>query len=213
MGVSGRCECHGCHRLLPKPEAHRITVERVKGRSSGSFRFGRRSTSFMTGRTYYSQQDVWLCNSCYADYARKKTKTNQVGLVGAVIFLAVCIPILYVYQNRSTRPEVRDQTRLELPAASSQPPSPTANFVRVEDGAKQTPQPTKDVDQIQRRLIELGYLGGLADGVWGRKSQMAFRAFKAANGLSADDQWDDITRARLFSAKAVRAPLPVAGVR
>jgi peptidoglycan hydrolase-like protein with peptidoglycan-binding domain len=60
----------------------------------------------------------------------------------------------------------------------------------------------------QNRLIELRFLKGPADGVWGIKSRTALRAFKVANGLMDDDKWDDLVSGRLYSPKAARSPRP-----
>jgi peptidoglycan hydrolase-like protein with peptidoglycan-binding domain len=62
----------------------------------------------------------------------------------------------------------------------------------------------------QNRLIELGFLKGQADGIWGTKSRTALRAFKVANGLTADDKWDDLVSGQLYSTQAARSPLPLA---
>jgi len=77
-------------------------------------------------------------------------------------------------------------------------------------GAKLNPSLPGDITAAQNRLIKLGFLAGPADGVWGTKSRMALRAFKIANGLAADDKWDDLVSSRLYSAKAARSPLPPA---
>jgi Putative peptidoglycan binding domain len=63
-----------------------------------------------------------------------------------------------------------------------------------------------DYATLQRRLIELGYYMGPADGIWGPKSRAGLRAFKGANGLPANEEWDDMTAARLFSPRPARAP-------
>ena len=42
------------------------------------------------------------------------------------------------------------------------------------------------VENLQRKLISLGYLKGTADGIYGTKTVDAVRAFQKANGLSAD---------------------------
>jgi hypothetical protein len=70
--------------------------------------------------------------------------------------------------------------------------------------------PPDDIVAAQNRLIELRFLKSPADGVWGTKSRMALRAFKIANGLSADDKWDDLVSGRLYSTRAARSPLPLA---
>jgi peptidoglycan hydrolase-like protein with peptidoglycan-binding domain len=52
--------------------------------------------------------------------------------------------------------------------------------------------------QVQRRLQERGFFVGLVDGVWGPKSRIALRDFKAANGLGSDDQWSQQVQLALF---------------
>jgi Putative peptidoglycan binding domain len=111
----------------------------------------------------------------------------------------------------------RDQPTKEPPsvepahtALSVHSPNPTANIVRTIEPTKDAVPPSKDITQIQSRLIELGYLGGSADGVWGSKSRAALRAFKSAHGLQPDEHWDDTVGKRLFSKSAVRPLLPIA---
>ena len=70
--------------------------------------------------------------------------------------------------------------------------------------------PPGDIMAAQNRLIELGFLAGPSDGVWGTKSRMALRAFKSANALAADDKWDDLVSSRLYSIQAARSPHPLA---
>ena len=68
-----------------------------------------------------------------------------------------------------------------------------------------------DIIQVQSRLIDLGYMIGPPDGLWGNKSRQALRAFKAANGVRVDDKWDSEISAKLFSTKAARSPTRAAG--
>jgi peptidoglycan hydrolase-like protein with peptidoglycan-binding domain len=77
-------------------------------------------------------------------------------------------------------------------------------------GANKSNPPPSDIKAAQNRLIELRFLKGPADGVWGTKSRTALRAFKIANGLSADDKWDELVSGRLYSTQAARSPLPLA---
>jgi peptidoglycan hydrolase-like protein with peptidoglycan-binding domain len=60
--------------------------------------------------------------------------------------------------------------------------------------------------QVQSRLIDLRYMIGPPDGLWGNKSRQALRAFKADNGIQADDKWDSEFSAKLFSTQAARSP-------
>jgi Putative peptidoglycan binding domain len=94
-------------------------------------------------------------------------------------------------------------------SSSSQSQVPSANYLRPVESQKAITPPLKDVAAVQRRLIELGYFVGTADGVWGARSRASLRAFKAANSLGADEEWDEMTSARLFSSRAARAPMPI----
>jgi hypothetical protein len=65
--------------------------------------------------------------------------------------------------------------------------------------------PIDGATRVQRRLIELGFLLGAADGVWGPRSRNALRSFRVANRLGYDDTWDEQTQRELFTASAVPA--------
>ena len=62
---------------------------------------------------------------------------------------------------------------------------------------------------LQNRLIELGYLFGKADGVYGTATAQAVAAFQAANKLSKDGVAGSRTQAKLFSSSAAK-PKPKA---
>jgi peptidoglycan hydrolase-like protein with peptidoglycan-binding domain len=51
---------------------------------------------------------------------------------------------------------------------------------------------------IQARLSELGLYKGSIDGIWGKGSQAALRAFKEQNSLSSPGKWDKETQMLLF---------------
>ena len=59
--------------------------------------------------------------------------------------------------------------------------------------------------RVQQRLIDLGFLSGAADGIWGQGSRRALREFRAANGIGEDDTWDEATQERLLRARDVKA--------
>ncbi len=64
-----------------------------------------------------------------------------------------------------------------------------------------------DVRAVQARLIELGYLRtGSNDGVYGKGTANAVRAFQQANGLGVDGAAGPKTIEKLFSPDAVRKP-------
>jgi peptidoglycan hydrolase-like protein with peptidoglycan-binding domain len=63
-----------------------------------------------------------------------------------------------------------------------------------------------DVLQVQRRLIELGFLKGFfPDGNWGPMSQQALVEFKRQAGLGSGGNSDSTTQRVLFSDQAVQA--------
>jgi Putative peptidoglycan binding domain len=210
MGTYATCECYGCYVRLPKPQAHRVTIERVKGRSGGSIRFNKKSTSYSTGRTYYAKQEVWLCDLCYA--AHRKTQSVQ-GAISLAVFGAIALVCVWAFSGQSGTTATD-----RIPQAKSSSTTPTnqsavANFVRIEEPRRQLPTPTipkNNVTDVQTRRFQLGYFGGPADGVWGAKSRAALQAFKSANGLSSNETWDSTVSSRLFSNNAARAPLPIA---
>jgi hypothetical protein len=56
-----------------------------------------------------------------------------------------------------------------------------------------------DAKRVQQRLIELGYLSGVSDGVWGANSKRALAEFRTTEKLGQDDHWDPGTEKKLFS--------------
>lgn len=60
---------------------------------------------------------------------------------------------------------------------------------------------SRDAEGIQRRLTELGYDAGAADGLFGPKTRAALRAFQADQGLPATGLPDANTRRVLFAAE------------
>jgi peptidoglycan hydrolase-like protein with peptidoglycan-binding domain len=71
-------------------------------------------------------------------------------------------------------------------------------------GASLNPLNRADAERVQRRLAALGYYGAKAYGLWGVTSRRALRAFKVANDLADDDEWDAITETVLADEQAVR---------
>ena len=59
--------------------------------------------------------------------------------------------------------------------------------------------------QVQQRLVELGFLSGLADGKWGLRSKRALLEYKEQAGLEKNDSWDAATERSLFSDGAAPA--------
>ena len=63
----------------------------------------------------------------------------------------------------------------------------------------------EDAKRVQQRLIDLGFLFGAADGIWGPRSQQALQDFRVANGIGDGDTWDEVTQERLLTASDANA--------
>lgn len=61
------------------------------------------------------------------------------------------------------------------------------------------------VRNLQARLIELGYLTGAADGIYGKATETAVREFQLRNGLKVDGKAGLETQEKLFYAQDVKA--------
>jgi Putative peptidoglycan binding domain len=66
----------------------------------------------------------------------------------------------------------------------------------------ESPEPSRieDAVRIQRRLIEAGFLQGVADGVWGPRSRNALRDFRLAHGLGSDSAWNGWVQRELLAS-------------
>ena len=62
------------------------------------------------------------------------------------------------------------------------------------------------VQSIQQRLIDLGYLAGSADGLWGPRSSAALQLFQRLNGLSPTGTIDEATMEALNGSTAAALP-------
>jgi hypothetical protein len=122
---------------------------------------------------------------------------------GAIVVALVLGNKQWLFENKG------DKASISSIADSSAHVDRTAIVAPPQDANKLN-SPPSDIKAAQNRLIELGFLAGPSDGVWGSKSRVALRAFKTANGLAADDKWDDLVSGRLYSTQAARSPLPLA---
>jgi hypothetical protein len=95
-----------------------------------------------------------------------------------------------------------------VPASTNTAATQALTAVPEKQPTNATAPPSDQIARVQLRLIQLGYLAGRADNVWGKGSRGALRAFKAANALLVNDSWDEETSAALFSANAAYAPAP-----
>ena len=64
----------------------------------------------------------------------------------------------------------------------------------------------KEVERMQQRLKELGYLKGSADGDFGEGTETAVKAFQAQHGLTVDGKAGSATLNKLYSTSAKKAP-------
>ena len=97
------------------------------------------------------------------------------------------------------------------PAEKPALPAPLASQHPVLSGETLLdPAVSRDAKLIQGRLAGLGFYRGTIDGVWGRNSRAALRAFKEKNALANPEEWDKDTQLLLFRG-ASPAPQPVAG--
>ena len=71
------------------------------------------------------------------------------------------------------------------------------------------------VEEIQKRLIKLGYLTSSADGSFGPGTEQSVKNFQAANGLVTIGVVNENTYNKMFSSKAKRyvAPTPIVAAK
>ena len=85
------------------------------------------------------------------------------------------------------------------PSASQPPPLPEARQHPVLTGEiLLDPAVSRDAQMIQSRLAELGLYKGAIDGIWGRGSRAALRAFKERYALGDPETWNRETQILLF---------------
>lgn len=98
------------------------------------------------------------------------------------------------------------------------PPPVTPAPIVTQAPATPTPQPEyttlrpgnegKRVQEMQEKLIELGFLEGEADGQYGPKTKEAVTAYQRRSGLKADGIAGKDTLSRLYSADPMLTPTP-----
>lgn len=107
-------------------------------------------------------------------------------------------------------------TSKTAPPAGSPTPKPTAkptatpnwsNVRYLELGSSGT-----DVKKLQNRLIELGYLGGKADGDFDIATDTALRAFQKKAGIDQDGVAGPATQKKLYASNAAKASSAAAKV-
>lgn len=81
---------------------------------------------------------------------------------------------------------------------ATQTAAPSATILRKGDRGE-------DVKTLQLRLIELGYLSGKADGIFGTATEVAVVSFQKRSSLTADGKAGKVTQNLLFAAAATPA--------
>jgi hypothetical protein len=108
-------------------------------------------------------------------------------------------------------PQAPEKTGIAKPDSSA-PPTPRGESpAKVEDNSRVVLIDLTKKDEarrVQQRLIDLGYLTGVADGIWGPLSHGALREFRIKMAIGNDNSWDERTQQQLFSESAK----PSAGV-
>ena len=109
-------------------------------------------------------------------------------------------PLIPIVIRRST--PANEQVS-DLPPHTEISPSP----ITVPESVDTAPTPPQldlrqmeDAKRVQQRLIDLGFLFGAADGVWGPRSRKALQDFRVANGIGGSDAWDEATQERLLTS-------------
>ncbi|MDR0897600.1 MAG: peptidoglycan-binding protein, partial [Oscillospiraceae bacterium] len=80
----------------------------------------------------------------------------------------------------------------------SDPVAPPSTFVILKKGDR-----GEDVRALQARLIELNYLSGKADGIFGSDTRNAVMAFQRRSNLTEDGKAGKVTQTLLYSAGAL----------
>ena len=105
----------------------------------------------------------------------------------------------------STNAKAAPVTPTPAPTKAAAAPTAAPTIAAPTDGPLKKGATGDAVKAIQKRLIELGYLSGTADGDFGLKTQDALMAFQKANGLQADGVAGTKTLAALNRPGAVDA--------
>ena len=107
-----------------------------------------------------------------------------------------------VNKNKNTNSRVTEKPRL-----SHMPSVPKNKYISTTSSSTGA-----DVRNLQNRLIDLGYLAGTADGVYGSATEKAIKAFQRSNSPYVDGIAGPDTLEILYSNKAKKSSRPVAVV-
>ena len=126
-------------------------------------------------------------------------------LTGSATMAAGATPIPYDLLRTPTPVPTATPVPTPTPEPTPTPtpvPTPTPLMLHVNSHGD-------EVQEMQARLIELGYLTGKADGYFGPKTETAVKRFQENNGLNPDGYAGPLTLDKLFNDPDVVA-LPTA---
>lgn len=105
-------------------------------------------------------------------------------------------------KNSLKKPDSWDkETQMALFAKASpagQPAAETRQDPIASGSVLLNPSLPQDAKTIQGRLADLGFYKGTIDGVWGKGSKTALKAFKDKNSMKNPNVWDKETQIMLF---------------
>jgi hypothetical protein len=114
-------------------------------------------------------------------------------------------PVIPIVIRRSAAPNVEVSDLSPQTEISSPPVTVPESVDTVATPQQLDVRDVENAKRVQQRLIDLGFLFGAADGIWGQGSRRALREFRAANGIGEGDTWDEATQERLLRARDVKA--------
>ncbi len=109
-------------------------------------------------------------------------------------------------ESATSAAELTGVINAQVITVASETPAPVATAEPVVYRSLQKGDENNDVQKLQMRLIELGYLGESADGVFGSKTATAVKLFQETTGLEATGIADNDMQTRLFADDAPYAP-------
>ena len=149
---------------------------------------------------YYAGEITGIYNTATRDAVRAFQKKNGLTVDG-VCGTNTQACLLGAYALSATATATPEPTAEPTPAPTFQAPQST-----VKQGSRGA-----DATLVQQRLIDLGYLSGKADGLFGTSSVAALREFQRQNGLDDDGAAGAATCQVLFSYDALaKGQLPTA---
>jgi peptidoglycan hydrolase-like protein with peptidoglycan-binding domain len=127
-------------------------------------------------------------------------------LVWSSLLVLTLVVLVGLWVSHASRQETASRATYAVQSVT-----PPTEPVDANPAGTQAPPPTldptaiADAKRVQQRLVELGFLTGTPDGVWGTKSRRALQDFRIAHGLGKDDGWDERTEREMFVGLALQS--------